>query len=108
MIMPLFLAVLFTIITACLYYSARSAAQSAAAACAENSRLLRATERDGRAAAQNVLEAADSLTNTTISVGRGAATTTCTVAGDSNGPLPLLLPPISRTVTMPTEQVTQP
>ncbi|WP_394276552.1 TadE/TadG family type IV pilus assembly protein, partial [Luteococcus sp.] len=107
-LMPLFLAVIFTIITASLFYFGKAAAQSAAAACAETTRTLDGTVTAGQAAASNVLTSADILTNPHVTADKGAAQTTCTVSGAVLGPISLGLPTITRTVTMPTERTTQP
>ena len=107
-LMPLFLAVIFTIITASLFYFGKAAAQSAASACAETTRTLDGTSSSGQAAAANVLASADILASSHITADRGATQTSCTVTGTVLGPIPLGLPTITRTVTMPTERTTQP
>lgn len=108
MLYPLFLLVIFTVIALALYGFAVSTAQSAASACAESARNFTATAADGQTAAHAVLSSTDSLTDPSVSVDRTGTVTTCTITGSVLTPMEGLLPRISRSVSMPTERVTQP
>lgn len=108
MLLPLFLLVIFAVIALALYGFAVSTAQSAASACAESARNFTATSADGQSAGQAVLASANSIKDSAVSVDRGQTVTTCTITGTVLSPLEGLLPKISRSVSMPTERVTQP
>lgn len=108
LILPLFLLVVFTVISASLHLHGRNVAQSAASACAEVSRVLGSSSGTGQEAAAQVLSSSKVLTASTITVQRGATTTTCTVTGTVNSPVRLPMSHISRTVSMPTERITRP
>lgn len=106
MVIGVFFLVVFGAIQGGVFYHARNAAQSAAAACAERARGEQATPSAGRQSAASVLAQAGALDDYTVAVSASAAAVTCTVTGHAPVVIDLGLGQIRQTATMPKDRAT--
>lgn len=105
---PVLLLVIFGIVQAAVWYTARNAAESSAAACAEAARGITASAADGHAAAASVAGQSGALTDINVGVNTNGQQVVCTVSG--RGAYLISFGPglITTSVSMPKDRVTRP
>lgn len=101
------LVVIFTAVQAWLFYAARNAAQSGAAACVERARGDGQGAAAGRASASSVISQSGALDEWSVDVSNGANTVRCTVTGRAPTLGVLGLDQISQSAAMPKERPTR-
>lgn len=105
-VLSVLLLITFTVVQGGMYYHARDIARSAAASCAESARTMSGNPAAGSAAARTFLAQFPNLERPTVSARAAATTVTCTVTGATPALVPLPLPAINQSVTMPKERLT--
>lgn len=105
---PVLLLVIFGIVQAAVWYTARNAAESSAAACAEAARGITATTADGRAAAASVAGQSGALRDISVDVRATGDEVTCTVGGQGAYLISFGPGLISTSVSMPKDRITRP
>lgn len=101
------LVVIFTAVQAWLFYAARNAAQSGAAACVERVRGDGQGTAAGRDSASSVISQSGALDSWSVDVTNGGTTVRCTVTGRAPTLGVLGLDQISQSATMTKERVTR-
>lgn len=103
-VFPLFVILLFSIVQGAVWYSARSAAQAAAATALNAARTYQSDSSDGIAAGEAFLARKSIVSGGRVSVSRSDTTVTVTVTGRSVSLVPGLPLEVSSTVTGPVER----
>lgn len=106
-VFPVFLLVILIAVQAAGYYSAKTAAQSAAAACAEHARGEGSGGAQGRQSAASIISQSGSMDSYTIDVSASATQVSCTVSGRAHVIVNLGLGAIRQTAAMPKERLTR-
>lgn len=103
-VFPLFVILLFSIVQGAVWYSARSAAQAAAATALNAARTYQSDSSDGIAAGEAFLARKSIVSGGHVSVSRSDTIVTVTVTGRSVSLVPGLPLDVSSTVTGPVER----
>lgn len=108
-IAPVLLFATMALIQAVLYFLASTSVTNAAQIALESSRAEAATAANGQQAAQTYLADQSMVTNTTVSVERGAERVEVNATGTAPSLVPFLtLPAVESTIEGPVERVTAP
>lgn len=107
-VFPVFLLIILIAVQAAGYYSAKNAAQSAAAACAEHARGEGASAGQGRQSAASIISQSGAMDSYSVGVSASTTQVSCTVAGRAHVIVDLGLGLVSQTATMPKERVSRP
>lgn len=105
---PVLMLVIFGIVQTAVWYTARNAAESAAAACAEAARGSTASTADGHAAAVSVAGQSGALHDINVDVSTSGEQVTCTVSGYGAYLISLGPGVITTSVSMPKDRITRP
>lgn len=107
-VFPVFLLVVLMAVQAAGYYSAKNAAQSAAAACAEYARGEGTSGAQGRQSASSIISQSGAMDSYTVDVSTSGTQVSCTVSGRAHVIVDLGLGVIRQSAAMPRDRVTRP
>lgn len=107
-VFPVFLLVILVAVQAAGYYSAKNAAQSAAAACAEHARGEGVSGGQGRQSAASIISQSGAMDSYSVDVNASNTQVSCTVSGRAHVIVDLGLGLVSQTASMPKERVSRP